>query len=148
MVSERAASSLRRISPTAERNHEKESPHYKYRETSGERHSTPDRRSEYTSEKVLSRGLRAKMTKRKLRSCSQCGVRHGPPCGKYCSRLEVAFEKLNEEMARADVAAGGAASGGDAERASEEKLLEEVPIIDQEGGVSVEDGTDTLHQIP
>ena len=61
--------------------------------------------------KTLLRGKLPRMTKRKLRNCSQCGVRHGPPFGKYCGRLESAFDALNEEMSGADGAGGGPESG-------------------------------------
>ena len=62
------------------------------------------------------------MTKRKLRNCSQCGVRHGPPFGKFCNRMEEAFAKLNEEMS-----AAGAAGGEDAIRVLGGDVLESVP---------------------
>ena len=38
------------------------------------------------------------MTRRKLRSCSKCGVRHGPPIGNRCKRSEEEFQRLSEEM--------------------------------------------------
>ena len=38
------------------------------------------------------------MGKRKLRSCTNCGRRHGPPTGKSCTRSEDAFVEKNKEM--------------------------------------------------
>ena len=38
------------------------------------------------------------MARKKLRNCSRCGVRHGPPIGTRCKRAEDEFRKLNEEM--------------------------------------------------
>ena len=38
------------------------------------------------------------MGKRKLRSCSNCGMWHGPPTGKLCSRAEEVFAEKNSEM--------------------------------------------------
>ena len=80
------------------------------------------------------------MTKRKLRNCSQCGVRHGPPFGKYCNRLEDAFNKLNQEM---DGVAAAAASGGDAERPEAGDLLEKGSVAELSTGILEEDGTDS-----
>ena len=38
------------------------------------------------------------MGRRKLRACSNCGGRHGPPTGKACTRSEDVFLEKNEEM--------------------------------------------------
>ena len=38
------------------------------------------------------------MGKRKLRACTGCGGRHGPPTGKLCARGEEKFGEKNEEM--------------------------------------------------
>ena len=38
------------------------------------------------------------MTKRRLRNCSKCGVRHGPPFGKLCEKISEEFEELSAEM--------------------------------------------------
>ena len=38
------------------------------------------------------------MARRKLRNCSKCGIRHGPPIGTRCKRAEDEFRRLNEEM--------------------------------------------------
>ena len=108
-ISVRAASPFRRISPPAERNHSKVTSHYKYRVSLDGRHSVTDRRPRHFSKNFVVRGLSTKMPKRKLRSCSQCGVRHGPPFGKYCNRIEEAFEGLNREMSEIE-ATGGEAS--------------------------------------
>ena len=53
------------------------------------------------------------MTRKKLRNCSRCGVRHGPPIGVRCKKDVREFEDLNEEM-----------SGGLAVGTSEEAVFE------------------------
>ena len=45
------------------------------------------------------------MPKKKLRSCTRCGVRHGPPIGNRCKRAVQEFEELNEEMGSGRAAA-------------------------------------------
>ena len=46
----------------------------------------------------LSSGNSWIMARRKLRNCTKCGVRHGPPIGTRCKRAEEEFQKLSEEM--------------------------------------------------
>ena len=43
------------------------------------------------------------MGKRKLRNCTNCRARHGPPTGKLCTRSEEYFALKNEEMAKGKV---------------------------------------------
>ena len=50
------------------------------------------------------------MGKRKLRSCANCGGRHGPPTGKLCTHAEDEFARKNEEMQGEVGAAAGPAS--------------------------------------
>ena len=38
------------------------------------------------------------MARNKLRNCSKCNVRHGPPIGTRCKRTEDEFLRLNVEM--------------------------------------------------
>ena len=38
------------------------------------------------------------MGKRKLRGCTNCGGRHGPPTGKMCTRQDANFAEKSEEM--------------------------------------------------
>ena len=74
--------------------------------------------------------------KRKLRNCSQCGVRHGPPFGKFCNRLEHAFEALNEEMG----GIGATCKEGTerSARTEDSKLLGGVVVPDQDENCSKE----------
>ena len=69
------------------------------------------------------------MTKRKLRNCSQCGVRHGPPFGKFCTRVQDSFDELNREMSGAG-AVSAAAQGG-AEKSEVSALLGKGPEPDR-----------------
>ena len=71
------------------------------------------------------------MTKKKLRSCSRCGVRHGPPIGNRCKRPIQEFEELNEEMGASQTAAPAdevfvepLSDAGEAEGRSEETTLQ------------------------
>ena len=54
------------------------------------------------------------MGKRKLRSCGNCGGRHGPPTGKMCTRAEEAFVEKSEEMVAGDSGRAEAAAGAEA----------------------------------
>ena len=38
------------------------------------------------------------MGKKKLRSCANCGGRHGPPTGKGCTQTAELLEEKNKEM--------------------------------------------------
>ena len=38
------------------------------------------------------------MPRKKLRNCSKCDVRHGPPIGTRCNRAEVEFDEMNRKM--------------------------------------------------
>ena len=42
--------------------------------------------------------LFGEMVRKKLRNCTKCGVRHGPPIGTRCKRAEEEFSRLNAEM--------------------------------------------------
>ena len=59
------------------------------------------------------------MRKRKLRACSNCGGRHGPPTGKSCTRSEEVFREKNEEMG-AIAESGVEGAFGPGETAAEE----------------------------
>ena len=52
------------------------------------------------------------MGKRKLRSCTSCGGRHGPPTGKGCTRGLALLEEKNEEMRAETCAASGGCDDG------------------------------------
>ena len=58
-----------------------------------------------------------KMARKKLRNCSRCEVRHGPPIGVRCRRNTREFEDLNEEMS-------GGRAGGDFEEAVSESATD------------------------
>ena len=82
------------------------------------------------------------MPKRKLRNCSRCGVRHGPPTGKYCKKIEDVFEAKNEEMG-ASGGAGSDAETGSVKSASRKNSVERASIREKTtGAIKPDDGAE------
>ena len=73
-----------------------------------------------------------KTTKRKLRNCAKCGVRHGPPTGKNCKKFEEVFKQKSDEMERA-----GAATAGNAEVVTNDSSSD---LSESEGGITGKTG--------
>ena len=71
------------------------------------------------------------MGRRKLRNCSKCAVRHGPPIGNLCERESVEFEEKNTEMGGADEARESDDSGANAEKAKPERGPSREEVIPQ-----------------
>ena len=63
-------------------------------------------------------GLLLKMQKRKLCNCSQCGVWHGSPFGKFCNWIEEAFDGLNTEMNKLEATGSAAGICSDEQKSS------------------------------
>ena len=73
------------------------------------------------------------MGKRRLRNCTNCGTRHGPPTGKSCSHLAEEFEAKNEEMVAEKLNPEAGAEGGETDSDSEStKPLKPLAAFDEE----------------
>ena len=59
------------------------------------------------------------MGKRKLRACTKCAGRHGPPTGKGCTRTDEGFEEKIEEVTEAASGASARHENGGSEKRSE-----------------------------
>ena len=68
------------------------------------------------------------MARKKLRNCSKCGVRHGPPIGMRCNRAEEEFRRLNEEMGETPEDGSKDDVAGTVEKTAEEKATGEEGI--------------------
>ena len=79
------------------------------------------------------------MGKRKLRNCARCGVRHGPPTGKGCTRTQVCeAEKLEAVEDDARGQATEFENGGDEmSMTSQEEILTQPEIYD--GGATAQE---------
>ena len=91
------------------------------------------------------------MSRKKLRNCSRCGVRHGPPIGTRCKKANQEFDNLNEEMDEGRVAdvtdvtgnekveaptSGGQADAGEAAQGNTEEGAERQLSLEEEDEIS------------